>query len=93
MIGWILGGAGALFCAMLFFMLTAFGGGGLVAPGRAAPTRLVQRYVTFSLIAGPIVCGLLGLLAWIVGRPWLFAGPPVLVAAQVVVIFRLYGKR
>ena len=93
MIGWILGGAGALLCAMLFFMLTAFGGGGLVAPGRPALARAVQRYITFSLFAGPILCGLLGLLAWLAGLPWLFAGPPVLVAAQVVVIFRLYGKR
>ena len=92
MIGWILGGAGALLCAMLFFMLTAFGGGGLVAPGRPALTRAVERYVTLSLIAGPVACGLLGLLAWLVGRPWLFAGPPVLVAAQVVVIFRLFDK-
>ena len=92
MIGWILGGAGALLCAMLFFMLTAFGGGGLVAPGRPAPSRAVERYFMLSLMAGPIACGLLGLLAWLLGRPWLFAGPPVLVAAQLVVIFSLFGK-
>ena len=92
MTGLLIGSAGAALCAMLFFMLTAFGGGGLVAPGRPALARAVERYVVFSLIAGPVACGLLGLLPWLIGRPWLFAGPPVLVAAQLVVIFRLYGR-
>ena len=93
MMGLLIGSAGAAFCAMFFFMLTAFGGGGLVAPGRPALAPAVQRYLTFSLIAGPFACGLFGLLPWLLGRPWLFAGPPVLVAAQLVVIFCLYGKR
>jgi hypothetical protein len=97
--GLVLGSAGAVASAFLLFMLTAFGGGGLVAPGRTPPSRLVERYIGISLVAGPALCVLLGLVPWILrwsGRApsglW-FAVPPSLWVAQAVVIFSLYGKR
>ena len=93
-LGLVLGSAGAAFCAMMFFMLTAFGGGGLVAPGRPPLARGVERYLNVSLLAGPALCGLLGLVPWIL-RPstagW-FAGPPVVLVAQVVVILVLFRR-
>jgi hypothetical protein len=93
MLGFILGSAGAAVCAYLFFMLTAFGGGGLVAPGRPPLSKGVERYLNASLVAGPLFCAFFGLLPWLTGRPWWFAGPPLLVAAQTAVILRLYGRR
>ena len=88
----ILGSAGAAFCAMMFFMLTAFGGGGLVAPGRPPLPRGTHRYLVLSLFAGPAVCVLLGLVPWILrpSSPWWFGGPPLLLAAQVSVILFLF---
>ena len=91
-LGLVLGGAGTAFSAMLCFMLTAFGGGGLVAPGRPPLSKAVERYLTLSLLVGPVACVALGALAWVTGRAWFFAGPPLLVAAQTAVIFRLYGR-
>jgi hypothetical protein len=92
-LGIVLGSAGTLFSALLFFMLTAFGGGGLVAPGRPPLSKGVERYLNLSLLAGPVACVALGLAAWITGRAWFYAGPPLLVAAQVAAILRLYGRR
>lgn len=93
MLGQVLGSAGAAFCAMLFFMITAFGGGGLVAPGRPPLSKAVERYLNLSLLAGPAACAVLGVLAWITGRALWFAGPPALVVTQVVVIMLLFGRR
>lgn len=93
MLGLILGSAGALFSAMMFFMLTAFGGGGLVAPGRPPLSRAVERYFAFSLTAGPVVVGLLGLPPWFGASRWFFAAPPLGVVAQMIVIFSLFGRR
>ena len=93
-VGLVLGSAGAAACAMLFFMLTAFGGGGLVAPGRTPPSRAVERYLSFCLVAGPLTCLLLGALPWLPRvSAWCFAGPPALGAALFAVILRLCGRR
>lgn len=93
MLGQVLGSAGAAFCAMLFFMITAFGGGGLVAPGRPPLSKAVERYLNASLAAGPLVCGIFGLLPWLTGRGVWFALPPVLTVTQVVLILVLFGRR
>lgn len=85
MLGLILGSAGAAACAYLFFMITAFGGGGLVAPGRPPLSKGAERYLNGSLLAGPLLCGLFGLLPWVPGRGavW-FAVPPALLVGQVL---------
>ena len=95
--GFILGSVGAAVCAMMFFMITAFGGGGLVAPGRPPLSKRVEAYLSFSLVAGPLLCGFFGLVPWIVRwiegsaqGPWWFAVPPALTALQVALILRLF---
>lgn len=92
-LGNVLGSAGALFSAMMFFMMTAFGGGGLVAPGRPPLSRAVERYLNLSLMIGPILVGLLGLPPWFGASKWFFAAPPLALVAQVLIIFSLFGRR
>ncbi len=93
MLALVLGSLGAAVCAFLFFMITAFGGGGLVAPGRPALAKGIERYLNASLVAGPVLCGLFGLLPWIPGlRAFWFAVPPALLAAQVAAILALFRR-
>jgi hypothetical protein len=82
----ILGSAGAFVAAYFFFMLTAFGGGGLVAPGRRPLSKGIERYINASLVAGPLFCGFFGLLPWLGVSGWFYALPPALVLAQLALI-------
>lgn len=89
----ILGSAGAAFSGMLFFMITAFGGGGLVAPGKPPLPKSLERYLVLSLFAGPFACALPGILPWLDGRLAWFAVPPALLVLQFVLIAACFGRR
>ena len=92
MLARVFGSAAAGLAAMLFFMLTAFGGGGLVASGRRALSKAVERYLNASLLAGPAACALLGALPWFGASPFFYFAPYALLAGQVVLLMLFFRK-
>lgn len=94
-LGLVLNSAVALVGAHLLFMVTAFGGGGLVAPGKTPLSRAISAYLTGSLVAGPALCVIAGVAPWfLASASWAWiAAAPALFVVQVLVLLRLMSRQ
>ncbi len=94
-LGLVVNSAVAVVSANLVFMVTAFGGGGLVAPGKPPLSRGLEAYLTGSMVAGPALCVAAGVVPWFLASPsraWM-AIAPGLVVVQFLVLLVLMGRR